>query len=107
MRLRGWISQLQIMQNQIQQQVIDSINITQNLENIEKTIRTWEPREEKEDEHEVHDEPTKAQEWPEDAEGEDLQVVYQLVMKPPTASLSKVPRHRGPKGKANKNHYQS
>ena len=99
MKLRGWISQLQIMQNQIQQQVTDSINITQHLESIEKTIRTWEPREEKEEMHEAYDEPHDAQEWAEDADAEDLQVVYQLIMRPPTASLNKVHRHKGYKGK--------
>ena len=90
MKLRGWISQLHIIQNQLQQQVTDSINITQHLESIEKTIQTWEPKEAKE---EIPDE------WAHDADAGDLQVVYELIMRPPTASLNKVHRHKGYKGK--------
>ena len=91
LKLRGWISQLHIIQDQLQQQVTDTINTSQHLESIEKTIKTWEPKEPKEE---------TPDEWPagtHEADTGELQVVYELIMCPPTASLNKV--HRRGKGK--------
>ena len=88
LKLRGWISQLNLIQDQLQTQVNDTINASRHLDNIEKAIKNYEPKEEA------------SKQWPagtHHADEGDLEVVYELIMRPPTASLAKV--HRPTKGK--------